>query len=111
MENNTLARFESISGKHWAELDYMDSEKWGRMYGYKGHQCQGGYEVGTSESDALAQLAAKVAAGHFQPDANKTPLRLVYTAPGVTLDTARAEHYAARDKARWTAFLKAMPRD
>ena len=76
-----LARWESRSGKHYAELFYNPEFKLadGRTVidaHYRAPNCGGGIAA-VSESDAIANMEQRVASGYFQPDANKTPMKRV----------------------------------
>lgn len=64
-----VAKWESRSGKHTAELHRTDSG-----FKYAGDGC-GGYLVETTEPEAIAAMERRVASGYFQPDANVTPMR------------------------------------
>lgn len=71
MNKQLIARWESKSGKYWAEL-YMDSIG----PSYKGVDCGG--SMGNLTADAaVAAMQQKVDMGYFQPDANKTPMKRV----------------------------------
>jgi len=67
MEKTLVARWESKSGKHYAEL-YRDD--WGYCYKANG---AGGNLGSVPEADAIASIERRV--NDFQPDANKTPMR------------------------------------
>lgn len=71
-----IARYESKSGKHWAEL-HEESNEHGVYYRYSAPGC-GGSIVANSIVAARAAMDQRVASGYFQPDANKTPMRLVW---------------------------------
>ena len=71
MEKTLVAKWESKSGKHFAEL-------WRDAYGYsyKGVDCGG--NLGTlKEAEAIEVLEMRVLTGYFQPDANTTPMKRI----------------------------------
>lgn len=72
MDAQTIARWESKSGKWWAELR---RDQYG--YAYRGVDCGGSLGILPSDADAVAELDRRVASGYFQPDANTTPMRRV----------------------------------
>jgi hypothetical protein len=66
-----MARWESRSGKWWANL-YHDGEH----AFYRGVGCGGNMGLITWEA-AIVELQAKVDSGYFQPDALKIPMKRV----------------------------------
>ena len=66
-----IARWESRSGKHWVELATD-----GAAYRYRAPDA-GGYLAEATKAEAMAEMNRRVAAGYFQPDANKTPMKQV----------------------------------
>jgi hypothetical protein len=66
-----IARWESKSGKHYAEL-YED--RWG--FGYTSNKA-GGFLGSISRGTALEIMNGKIVMGYFQPDKNKTPMKQV----------------------------------
>lgn len=70
-EEALVARWESVSGKHWVAVleDHL-----GTFY----VASSGGGSLGRMTADeARAEIGRRVALGHFQPDANTTPMRQV----------------------------------
>jgi hypothetical protein len=65
-----IAKWESRSGKHFAEL-YRDGA--GYAY-YRGNGC-GGNLGNLSEADAITLMQSKVDSGYFLPDDAKTPMK------------------------------------
>ena len=72
LEPVTVARWESRSGKHTVILT---RDRWG--YTYRAAGASGSYHA-ESDDAAIAHLEPRV--DDFQPDANKTPMRLVFPA-------------------------------
>lgn len=76
-----IARWESRSGKWHAVLSHSERSDSSAVYFYEGtvggFALAGGVIIAGNEEDAIAQMQAKVDAGTFQPDANKTPMRRV----------------------------------
>lgn len=71
MNYEVIARWESKSGKHWAEL-YHD----GVAAFYRGVGCGG--NIGICDKDTgIAELQRKVDSGYFLPDSAKTPMKRV----------------------------------
>ncbi len=68
-EKTLIARWESKSGKHFAELN-RDS----MGYSYRGNGA-GGFMGAMPEADALASIEARVDSGYFLPDNAKTPMK------------------------------------
>lgn len=71
MKYEVIARWESKTGKHWAEL-YHD----GIAAFYRGEGCGGNMGV-CSIDTAITQLQAKVDSGYFLPYSAKTPMRRI----------------------------------
>lgn len=71
MSYTVIARWESRSGKHWAEL-YHD----GTAAFYRGVGCGGNLGV-IGEAEAVAEMQRKVDSGYFLPDSAKTPMKRV----------------------------------
>jgi hypothetical protein len=67
-----IARWESKSGKYWADL-YRDSD--GYCF-YRGEGC-GGNMGKMEQSSAIESLQLRVNGGYFLPDSHKTPMRRV----------------------------------
>lgn len=76
--HDTVARYESVSGKHWAELRSGSNEH-GCYFYYSSPSC-GGTLAAKTLPDALAEMNRRIqpGAGYFQPDANKTAMRRVF---------------------------------
>jgi hypothetical protein len=69
--NTLIARWESRSGKHWAEL-YHD----GTAATYKGNDC-GGCFGALDVATAITMMQSRVDSGYFLPDSAKTPMHRV----------------------------------
>lgn len=67
-----IARWESVSGKHWVELTRSES---GSVF-YDAPRATGSLAKVT-DAEAIADMQARVDKGYFQPDANKTPMKRV----------------------------------
>jgi hypothetical protein len=66
-----VARWESRSGKWWAELFHDGAHAF-----YRGVGCGGNMGI-IGEPEAIAEMQRKVDSGYFQPDAAKTPMKRV----------------------------------
>lgn len=76
-----IARWESRGGKHWVNLYFNPEFKLANGSvvvdaHYRGNGCGGGIQANTAE-DAIIKMEARIAAGGFQPDAAKTPMKRV----------------------------------
>ena len=67
-----VARWESKTGKHWAEL-----HRNGDVYGYRGDGCGGCLGAFRFADEPVAMMERKVASGYFLPDSAKTPMHRV----------------------------------
>lgn len=80
-QERRIARWESISGKHWVDLFYHPAFKFanGLVQPSVRYRTPGGLgSLGNiSETDAIAAIQTRVDRGLFQPDANTTPMRRV----------------------------------
>lgn len=68
-----IAEWRSKSGKYFATLTKFAS---GSGYQYQGDKC-GGSIPGNDDAAAIAEVQKYVDRGHFQPDANKTPMKRI----------------------------------
>jgi hypothetical protein len=68
-----VARWESKSGKWWADLYAFDNGG----YFYRGVGCGGNMSGTATLDEAIAAMEQKCVRGYFQPDANTTPMRRV----------------------------------
>jgi hypothetical protein len=66
-----VARWESRSGKHWVELEWLTRTH----YGYRANGSGGLLASGLTREAAIAEMKRRVDAGLFQPDNAKTPMR------------------------------------
>lgn len=73
-KENLIARWESKSGKHWADM--LATTGHPRYFTYTAPGCGGSF--GEASLDAsLKAMQEKVDDNFFQPDANKTPMEMV----------------------------------
>jgi len=78
-EQTTIREYRSRTGKWSARLiEHADG-----TYSYKADGC-GGYMGAMSRADAIEAFTRREACGYFQPDANKTPMRLIVLSADVT---------------------------
>lgn len=82
MQDDLIASWESISGKHWVSLYQCKSKQAfgvvGTSYRYVSNGGAGGYLGVLSSPDvAIATMEQKVASGYFLPDSAKTPMKRV----------------------------------
>lgn len=80
-EEIRIARWESISGKHWVDLR-VDARG---IYSYAAPSAGG--VLGTKRDDAIAAITRRVEAGEFQPDSNRNPMRRVYAISSIVSDS------------------------
>jgi hypothetical protein len=66
-----IARWESKTGKHWAELHHDGTAAF-----YRGEGCGGNMGICDKDS-AISVLQMKVDSGYFLPDSAKTPMKRV----------------------------------
>ena len=74
--SETVARWESRTGKHWVEL------RWSNEFGFSYTSPNAGGSLAANTTDeAIAELAPRLEpyAGYFQPDSNKTAMKRVRT--------------------------------
>jgi hypothetical protein len=77
-----LGRWESRGGKYWVELHsgyfspIANPETLIYSARYSGADCGGSLSAG-SDHEAMIEIERRIAAGYFQADANKTPMRRV----------------------------------
>ena len=80
-----IARWESVRGRWWLELEVTILADRTAVYGYSADRAGGSF--GPADFDgAYDELTWRVERGYYQPDANVTPMR------PVALDKAAVRH-------------------
>jgi hypothetical protein len=72
----TVARWESRSGKHYVDLYLNTLDSGLTYYGYESKGCMGTFEPVTEEV-AVGRVQGMVDAGYFQPDRLLNPMKRV----------------------------------
>jgi hypothetical protein len=68
-----IARWESRSGKYFAELEKDD-----KGYTYTGNGCGGNLGMIESDEVAVTMMQVRIDSGYFLPDSAKTPMKRVF---------------------------------
>lgn len=80
-EPKRIARWESRGCRYWVDLYFNPSFHFNDGTSapdahYRGQGCSGGVD-GRTETEVIENMQARVDRGHFQADANKTPMHRV----------------------------------
>ena len=72
-----VAQWESRGGRYKLTLERRTLDNGFSFLCYEGDGCGGGFDLDTTNEQAINELQEKVNRGYFQPDANKTIMKRI----------------------------------